>query len=145
MPVSYAMNLPTGKHSVSFAAHDCNGNLATKTVGFQVIGSHGIDQLGNYPNPFEKETVFTYRLTGPIHAEEISLKIYTISGRLVKSFHNFIDEEGQLGTALDYHLITWDGRDEKGDPLANGVYFYKIRAKWKDQMVNETGKLAILR
>jgi hypothetical protein len=145
VPVSYAMNLPTGKHSVTFAAHDCNGNLATKTVAFQVIGSHGIDQLGNYPNPFEKETVFTYRLTGPNHAEEIFLKIYTVSGKLVKSFQNFLDEEGQLGTALDYHLKTWDGRDEQGEPLANGVYFYKIRAKWEDQVVSKTGKLAILK
>ena len=145
VPVSYAMNLPTGKHSVTFAAHDCNGNQATKTVTFQVIGSHGIDHLGNYPNPFEKETVFTYRLTGPNHAEEIFLKIYTVSGRLVRSFHNFLDQEGQLGTALDYHLKTWDGRDEQGEPLANGVYFYKIRAKWEDQVVSKTGKLAILK
>jgi hypothetical protein len=145
IPVSYSAVLPTGKHTVTFAASDCNGNAASKTTEFQVIGSPGIQQTGNYPNPFDRETAFTYRLTGPDHAREISLKIYTVSGRLVKSFHDFTDEFGRPGTQLDYHVKTWDGRDEDGNPLANGVYFYKIRAKWEDQEVQKTGKLAILR
>jgi flagellar hook assembly protein FlgD len=137
--------LATGRHTVAFSAYDCNGNFASKTVDFQVIGSYGIDRIGNYPNPFDEETVFTYRLTGPTHAREISLKIYTVSGRLVKSFHDFVDDFGRPGTQLDYHVKTWDGRDKEGNRLANGVYFYKIRAKWESQTVHKTGKLAILK
>jgi hypothetical protein len=144
VPVSYPITLATGRHSVTFAAYDCNANHASKTVGFQVIDSYGIDQVGNYPNPFDQETVFTYRLTGPDHAEEISLKIYTVSGRLVKSFDN-LDEGGIPGTSISYHVKTWDGLDEDGNRLANGVYFYKIRAKWQDRAVEKIGKLAILR
>jgi len=145
VPVSYSTKFSTGRHSITFAAYDCNGNLASKTVDFQVINSYDIDHVGNYPNPFDEETVFTYRLTGPEHADEISLKIYTVSGRLIKSYRDFVDEFGRLGTGLDYHAKAWDGRNEDGDPLANGVYFYKIRAKWADRTVEKTGKLAILR
>ncbi len=143
--VSYTAKLPTGKHTVAFSAYDCNGNFASKQVQFLVIDSYGIDHLGNYPNPFDRETVFTYRLTGPNPANEISMKVYTVSGRLVRSFDDFVDDFGRPGTQLDYHAMAWDGRDADGDRLANGVYFYKIRAKWDDQTVEEHGKLAILR
>jgi len=145
LPVSYSPAWPTGRHSLTFSAYDCNGNLATKSVSFEVIESYGIDQIGNYPNPFDEETVITYRLTGPVHAEEISLKIYTVSGRLIRSWRDFLDDYGLPGTQLDYHVISWDGRDEDGRLLANGVYFYKIRARWEDGNVEQTGKMAILR
>jgi hypothetical protein len=145
LPVSYGPQLSTGRHTISLSAYDCSGNLAVKTVDFQVIDSYGIDHIGNYPNPMDEETVFTYRLTGPSHADEISLKIYTVSGRLIRAFRNFLDEFGRPGTQLDHHVLAWDGRDEDGNPLANGVYFYQIRAKWEGRTVTETGKLAILR
>jgi hypothetical protein len=145
LPVSYSPTWPTGRHSVTFSAYDCNGNLATKTMSFEVIDSYGIDQIGNYPNPFDEETVITYRLTGPVHAEEVALKIYTVSGRLIRSWRDFLDDYGLPGTQLDYHVISWDGRDDDGHLLANGVYFYKVRARWEDRTVEQTGKLAILR
>jgi len=145
LPVSYSPTWPTGRHSVTFSAYDCNGNPASKTMSFEVIDSYGIDQMGNYPNPFDEETVITYRLTGPVHAEEISLKIYTVSGRLIRSWRDFLDEYGLPGTQLDHHVISWDGRDDDGSLLANGVYFYKIRARWEDRTVEQIGKMAILR
>jgi flagellar hook assembly protein FlgD len=89
--------------------------------------------------------VFTYRLTGPDHAAEISLKIYTVSGRLIRSFRDFLDDFGRPGTQLDYHVLAWDGRDDDGNRLANGVYFYKIKARWQDHSAEQSGKLAILR
>jgi hypothetical protein len=145
LPVSYSPTWPTGRHSVTFSAYDCNGNAAARTMSFEVNDSYGIDQMGNYPNPFDEETVITYRLTGPVHAEEISLKIYTVSGRLIRSWRDFLDEYGLPGTQLDHHVISWDGRDGDGHPLANGVYFYKIRARWEEQTVERVGKMAILR
>ncbi len=145
LPVSYSPTWPTGRHSLTFSAYDCNGNLATRTISFEVIDSYGIDQVGNYPNPFDEETVIAYRLTGPVHAEEISLKIYTVSGRLIRSWRDFLDDYGLPGTQLDYHVISWDGRDGDGRLLANGVYFYKIRARWEDGNAEQTGKMAILR
>ena len=145
LPVSYSPTWPTGRHTVTFSAYDCSGNPAARSMSFEVIDSYGIDQMGNYPNPFDEETVITYRLTGPVHAEEISLKIYTVSGRQIRSWRDFLDEYGLPGTQLDHHVITWDGRDDDGRLLANGVYFYKIRARWEDRTVERIGKLAILR
>jgi hypothetical protein len=145
LPVSYSPTWPTGRHTLSFSAYDCNGNLATESMSFEVIDSYGIDHIGNYPNPFDEETVITYRLTGPTHAEEVWLKIYTVSGRLIRSWRNFLDDYGLLSTQLDYHVISWDGRDSDGHLLANGVYFYKIRGRWEDQTVERTGRMAILR
>jgi hypothetical protein len=145
LPVSYSPTWPTGRHTVTFSAYDCNGNRATETMTFEVIDSYGIDHLGNYPNPFDEETVFTYRLTGPTHAEEVWLKIYTVSGRLIRSWQDFLDDRGLPGTKIDHHVISWDGRDGDGHLLANGVYFYKIRARWEDRTVEQKGKMAILR
>ena len=145
LPISYSPTWPTGRHTVTFSAYDCSGNPAARSMSFEVIDSYGIDQMGNYPNPFDEETVITYRLTGPVHAEEISLKIYTVSGRLIRSWRDFLDEYGLPGTQLDHHVISWDGRDDDGHPLANGVYFYKIRARWEERTVERIGKMAILR
>lgn len=48
------------------------------------------------------------------------LRVYTLSGRLVRQFRVF----GGLGQVQ----IPWDGRDAEGDPLANGTYLFKVFA-----------------
>ena len=95
---------------------------------------------GNFPNPFKTVTRFTYELTHTV--ADFSLTIYSVNGRKIKQF--------KIGSILGdfspnvggYHEIIWDGRDEWGDYIANGVYFYKYRIKYNNRTFTSIGKVA---
>jgi len=71
----------------------------------------------NYPNPFNPSTSFTFTL--PID-KRVSVKVYDMTGRLVKTLVN--DEFYTAGT----HQATWDGTNASGTPVASGTYLYTL-------------------
>ena len=79
--------------------------------------------LANYPNPFNPETWIPYRL-----AEDalVTLTIYDGAGQVVRT----IDVGHQTAAAYESrsNAIYWDGRNEIGEPVASGVYFYHLSA-----------------
>ncbi len=77
----------------------------------------------NEPNPFSGETSIRFSLESP---QEVSLELFDLRGRLVRSFGNGNPRE------RGEHQIVWDGRDEQGRPLPSGVYFYKLKAGGKE-------------
>lgn len=95
-----------------------------------------ISDAHNYPNPLKRETTFTYQLS--LDADEVSITIYTTSGRKVKTLTEVSGNEG-------YNESVWDARDDDGVLLANGVYFYRIRAVAGEQTSQLLGRLAVLR
>lgn len=115
------VGLEPGEHAVTIKAWDNFNNSSQKTIQFTVVseGEFILDRLLNYPNPFSKETAFTFYIS---HDAEIKIRIYTISGRLIKTIPDFAD----AGFNYSYR---WDARDDEGDELANGVYLYRISAK----------------
>ena len=79
--------------------------------------------LQNYPNPFNPETWIPYRLAA---AADVTVKIYDRSGVLVRHLDfgkqpagNYTDR-----SAAAY----WDGRNQHGESVASGTYFYQLRA-----------------
>ena len=77
--------------------------------------------LANYPNPFNPETWIPYQLSEPV---EVMVRIYFMDGTLVRTLalgHQ------SVGT---YHSKSraayWDGRNELGERVASGVYFYTL-------------------
>jgi hypothetical protein len=74
--------------------------------------------LRNYPNPFNPETVITYNLPDNSRVELI---IYNLKGQRVKKL---VNEEQSAGIKT----IIWDGRDERGNRVSSGIYFYRIKA-----------------
>jgi hypothetical protein len=72
----------------------------------------------NYPNPFNPLTTVEYSLKtrGPV-----SLKVYDVTGRLVRTLAEEIQEAGS-------HKVTWDGKDSSGRKVASGVYFCRFKA-----------------
>lgn len=105
---------------------------------FKISSENKILYPYNFPNPFVNETHFTFKLTQV--PNEIRIKIYTIAGRLIREIKV---DKSQLN--FDFNRIFWDGRDEDGDLLANGVYLYKIISTDDDETVSVTSKLAIVR
>ena len=71
----------------------------------------------NSPNPFVGATEIRYALprTGPV-----TLKVFNVSGRLVRTLVNGPVTAGR-------HTVVWDGRDDRGRALSSGVYFYRLR------------------
>ena len=81
----------------------------------------------NYPNPFSTNTRFVYTLTGDQIPERFEIQIFTITGKLVKVID--LAEMGDIQYGRNISKYAWDGRDEFGDMLANGVYVYKVVTK----------------
>jgi hypothetical protein len=136
--VTYQPVLSTGAHRLLVIASDIHGNAREPELfQFQVAGVFQIRYLGNYPNPFKRETTFVYILTESAH--EASLKIYTVAGRLIR----VIDDLSM--TSPDYHELTWDGTDDFGQEAANGVYFFRLSAKGLTRTEQVTGKIAKVR
>ena len=79
--------------------------------------------LRNYPNPFNPETWIPYRLA---EDADVSLTIYDTSGALVRS----IDIGHQTAAVYETRAkaIYWDGRNQFGEQVASGLYFYHLNA-----------------
>ncbi len=150
IPIKYQLNLRRGNYTLVVDCKDVNGNFNTREVQFVVSETFGLSKVGNYPNPVlgraedpknDGRTRFTYVLTDD--ADNVTIKVYTVAGRLVRTFKN-------LPTGVGYHefprtLYGWDCTDELGFPLANGVYFYKVIAKKGGKTLEKTMKMAILK
>lgn len=142
--VSGIVPLTPGEHRLSVSLRDCFGNAGDPVdMVIDVAADFHLTVLGNYPNPFATSTTFAYTLTQP--AEQLRLKIFSGAGRLLRTLDP--QQEGQdpnpLGT--DYHEITWDGCDEQGYDVANGVYFFKFSARYKGEHKEVMGKMARIR
>ena len=79
--------------------------------------------LANYPNPFNPETWIPYRLA---EDAEVSLTIYDANGQLVRT----IDVGHRVAAVYERRskAIYWDGRNNLGEQVASGVYFYHLSA-----------------
>lgn len=81
---------------------------------------HSTTDLEVFPNPFCRIVNITYWIEQ--NAENVDLKIYDVTGRLVKSFA-LPASESTLPTS-----VVWNGRNEKGGRMASGIYFIMLRA-----------------
>jgi flagellar hook assembly protein FlgD len=71
--------------------------------------------------------------------DEFYLDLFTVNGRQIRRFTSGItDIPLELGT---YHEILWDGRDESGSLVANGVYFYRMVGNINEITVESVGKV----
>ena len=77
---------------------------------------NGLEQ--NTPNPFNPQTAIRFTLSA---TQNVSLAVYDVSGRLVRTLASGTQE---MGT----HTITWDGRNDAGATVSSGVYFYRLDA-----------------
>lgn len=138
--------LEPGSHTLLVEVADVNGNTASTEAEFTVAGDFFLELHGNYPNPFADRTNISYTLTNDI--DDLSIKIYTLSGRLIRKtmlpFDESIGPDGDDYTRVDYHELVWDGTDDDGKQVANGVYFLVLKATYSGKTVTKTLKIARL-
>ncbi len=116
-----------GRYTLRANATDASGNSAGEEpyrITFEVVNASTITNFYPYPNPFSTQTRFVFTLTGTEIPNEIKIQILTISGRVVREILQ--DEIGMIHIGNNITEYAWDGRDEYGDRLANGVYLYRV-------------------
>ncbi|MCA9758050.1 MAG: right-handed parallel beta-helix repeat-containing protein [Candidatus Eisenbacteria bacterium] len=109
----------TGFDGSSSESSDCLENVVTSTPELGTVGS--VLHLA-LPNPTSGPT--TLQLSTPASAQ-VSVRIHDVGGRQVKELH-----DGALDSG--HHELTWDGRNDRGHPVASGVYFYHVQVDGED-------------
>ena len=77
----------------------------------------------NYPNPFNPETWIPYQLAAPA---EVALTIYDMNGGLVR--HIALGHQSAGVYQSRSRAVYWDGRNQFGESIASGLYFYTLTA-----------------
>ncbi|MFH2050296.1 MAG: glucoamylase family protein, partial [bacterium] len=73
--------------------------------------------IGNYPNPFNAQTVIAYTLKKPA---DVNINVYNLIGKKVMTL---VNERNNPGS----YQIVWNGKDEYGSEVSSGMYFYELR------------------
>jgi len=116
-----------GEYELTVTGKDRSGNAAGNVeykVAFQVINKPMISNMLNYPNPFTTSTAFVFTITGAEVPQNIRIQIMTITGKIVREITK--DELGPLHIGRNITEFKWDGTDQYGQKLANGIYLYRV-------------------
>lgn len=119
-------NLAEGKHTLTIKAWDIMNNSSEVKLDFVVASAtEGVlANVYNYPNPFSTHTQFMFEHNMPNQNLYVSIKVLSMSGKVVKNIHTLVNTEGTRVSNID-----WDGLDEYGERLGNGVYLYNLSVK----------------
>ncbi|MFC1732991.1 C25 family cysteine peptidase [candidate division KSB1 bacterium] len=136
--IEYEASFPNdGKYQLMIQARDISGNISGDgrngrygsydydyQLNFEVINKSTITEVLNWPNPFSTSTRFVFTLTGSEIPSFFMIQILTISGKVVREIR--LDEIGPINIGRNITEYAWNGRDEFGDQLANGIYLYRV-------------------
>jgi len=122
-------NLRDGIYTLIVQGADVSGNTSGSLqyqIQFQVINESTVSNFYPYPNPFSTQTRFVFTLTGSDIPEDIHIQIMNVTGTVVREL-----TKNDLGVIKIGNNMTepWNGTDEYGDKLANGLYLYKVKLK----------------
>lgn len=119
-----------GTYQLQIKAKDATNNLSGENqykIDFEVVTKAMISNVLNYPNPFSTSTQFVFTLTGAEVPEAMNIQIFTVSGKVVRTITK--EELGEIRIGLNRTTYSWDGTDDFGNRLANGVYLYRVNLK----------------
>jgi hypothetical protein len=126
MTIKFTPILQDGTDTLDILGKNDSGYLDTVShvYIFNTFSQPDLLNVFNYPNPFRNDTYFTFELHGAQSPDEFKINIFTVAGRLIRAI-----TLPSSGLRIGFNKIYWDGRDEDGNVVANGVYFYKIVCK----------------
>ncbi len=116
-----------GKYTMLISAKDMSQNRSGAMqyrVSFNVFKKPMISNMLNYPNPFTTSTAFVFTITGSEVPQNIRIQILTVTGKVVREITK--DELGPLHIGRNITEFKWNGTDQYGQSLANGVYLYRV-------------------
>ena len=98
-----------------------NGPELTAQITVTAIRENAL--LANFPNPFNPETWIPYQLAKPT---EVTITIYAVNGQVVRTLTLGHQPAGIYQNRS--RAAHWDGKNEFGEKVASGVYFYRLTA-----------------
>ncbi|HWJ29723.1 MAG TPA: T9SS type A sorting domain-containing protein, partial [Flavisolibacter sp.] len=116
-----------GNYELIVTGKDMSQNSAGKMeyrVGFQVINKPMISNMLNYPNPFTTSTAFVFTVTGSEVPQNIRIQILTVTGKVIREITK--EELGPIHIGRNITEFKWDGTDQYGQKVGNGVYLYRV-------------------
>jgi len=119
-------DLEDGSHTLDVKVWDVQNNSSTASTEFVVASSAemALKQVLNYPNPFTTSTKFFVEHNQCCVPLDLSIQIFTISGKLIKTINQDAQNQGFRIDGID-----WDGKDDFGDKIGRGVYIYKVKIR----------------
>lgn len=119
-----------GIYELHVKAKDPSGNQVSSgnyIISFRIVNEQSVSNLLNYPNPFSDKTRFVYTLTGSELPSYYKIQIMSISGKVVREITQ--DQIGKLKIGTHMTDYEYNGTDDFGSKLANGVYLYRFVIK----------------
>jgi len=146
-------DLAPGAHNIRVSAADnmaaglqAGEHRSSASIDFRVeeTPSLRIRRAYLFPNPVAAGDGAAFVVDAPGDSLNVLVRIYTVTGRLIRTLRHY----GGLGQIQ----VPWDGRDEEGQRLANGVYVFKVHAYVRDadgssradQKADTEGRFAIV-
>ena len=139
----YETVLSEGMHFVRYNVRDDFGNAhfnEDMEILLEVSAEKSVQNVYNYPNPMQNETWFTFEVVGTSPPDQVRILIYTVAGRKIRE----IDVDPSV-LHVGFCSVKWDGRDEDGDEVGSGVYFFKVIVSYGTETTTSIYKLSVLR
>ncbi len=133
-----ATSSPDGEYVLSVTARDMVGNRS-EYVHILQAGGLEMTQVAGYPNPVRLGQDATVRFTLSTVAQ-VTVRVLDYHGDLIR----VVTAAESLGAGFHNHLI-WDGSNDSGDTVANGIYFLQVRASTGGKSVEKMLKIAVLK
>ncbi len=136
--ILYKGDFPTdGVYKLIVEAQDMSRNESGSndySISFEVINKPSITHVMNWPNPFTTATHFVFTLTGSEVPTYFKIQIMTITGKVVREID--LSELGNIHVGRNVTDYAWNGTDEFGDRLANGVYLYRVVTRLHESKID---------
>jgi len=110
---------------------DFDNNIPTGVKRVPFTGPSGYFLSRNFPNPFNPVTQISYSLP---RGEFVRFTVYNVRGEEVLTV---VDKKQQAGT----YVVTWNGRNDSGEQVSSGIYFYRIET----ESFSQTRKMTLLK
>ncbi len=129
-PVTFSTTFPyIGWEEATIRISDNNMDFVEYTINSTKSSEDEIAavsyQLTNYPNPFNPTTTISFDITAK-DAKNAKLEIFNLKGQKIRILE-YSDRVGNKATESLSHSLIWNGRDDNDQPVASGVYFYKLK------------------
>ena len=117
--VKFTVDTIEYKHNIiSVWFTDGSGNRDSTDISFYISINGFINNAENIPNPISDEAEFKFDYKGPKQGAIGRVNIYNLKGQKIREIKGIVN--------LGMNSIPWDGRDESGNSLPSGAYFYVI-------------------
>ncbi|MDH4296230.1 MAG: C25 family cysteine peptidase [Cyclobacteriaceae bacterium] len=137
-------NLIDGEYKLRIEGADARGNRSgvdPYEVTFTVKNESEIIISDPYPNPFKDAVIVNIIISGRTTPEQFDFRIVDVNGQMVSHFESLDLPPFHIGT----NTISWNGNNNNGNPLPNGIYIYKLSLLLNENQFTKIGKLVLVR